>query len=198
MIFTASFPYRLVHTVIASYLTTALVVGAVGAWHLLKHRDTAEVRTMFSMAMWMAALVAPVQMVAGDQQGLNTAAHQPNKVRGIEGHFDSYPDGAPLILFGFPNSEKATVHAAIAVPHAGSLILHHSWTAPVEGLKTVPRSEWPPVGIIFWSFRIMVGLALLMFALGLLSLWARAQPALRRRRCCTASRWSWGHRDSSR
>ena len=178
VIFTASFPYRLVHTVIASYLTTALAVGAVGAWHLLRRRDTAEVRTMFSMAMWMAALVAPVQMIAGDQHGLNTEAHQPNKVHGMEGHFDSYPDGAPLILFGFPDSKMATVHDAIEVPHAGSLILHHSWNAPVEGLKTVPRSEWPPVGIIFWSFRIMVGLACLMFALGLLSLWERRRGRL--------------------
>ncbi|HZC37412.1 MAG TPA: cytochrome ubiquinol oxidase subunit I [Sphingomicrobium sp.] len=173
IIFTASFPYRLVHTVIASYLTTALAVGAVGAWHLLRRRDTAEVRTMFSMAMWMAALVAPIQMVAGDQHGLNTEKYQPVKVLGLEGDFESYPDGAPLVLFGFPDSQKATVHQAIGIPHLGSLILHHSWNAPVAGLKTVPRTEWPPVGIIFWSFRIMVGLALLMFALGLLSLWER-------------------------
>jgi cytochrome d ubiquinol oxidase subunit I len=178
IIFTASFPYRLVHTVIASYLTTALVVGAVAAWHLLKRRDTAEVRTMFSMAMWMAALVAPVQIVAGDQHGLNTEAHQPPKVMAMEGHYDSYPDGAPLILFGFPDSAQATVHHAIEIPHVSSLILHHSWDAPVAGLKTVPRSEWPPVGIVFWSFRIMVGLALLMFTLGLWSLWARFRRRL--------------------
>ena len=178
VIFTASFPYRLVHTVTASYLTTALVVGAVGAWHLLNRRDTAEVRTMFSMAMWMAALVAPIQMVVGDQHGLNTEEHQPNKVLAMEGHFDSYPSGAPLILFGFPDSEKETVHAAIGIPHVSSLILHHSWNAPVEGLKTVPKDQRPPVGIIFWSFRIMVGLAILMFALGLWSLWARVRRRL--------------------
>jgi cytochrome d ubiquinol oxidase subunit I len=173
IIFNPSFPYRLVHTVIASYLTTALVVGAVGAWHLLSRRNTPEVRTMFSMAMWMAALVAPVQMIVGDQHGLNTEQHQPVKVLALEGHFESYPTGAPLVLFGFPDSEKETVHGAIRIPQVGSLILHHSWNAPVEGLKTVPKSERPPVGIIFWSFRIMVGLALLMFGLGLLSLWER-------------------------
>jgi cytochrome d ubiquinol oxidase subunit I len=178
IIFNPSFPYRLAHTVIASYLTTALAVGAVGAWHLIKRRDTAEVRTMFSMAMWMAALVAPLQMFVGDQHGLNSEKYQPVKILGMEGHFESYPAGAPLVLFGFPDSEKATVHQAIAVPHLGSLILHHSWNAPVEGLKTVPRSEWPPVGIIFWSFRIMVGLAILMFGLGLLSLWERARGRL--------------------
>ena len=178
IIFTASFPYRLVHTVIASYLTTALVVGAVGAWHLIKRRDTAEVRTMFSMAMWMAALIVPVQMFAGDQHGLNTETHQPAKIVAIEGDFDSYPNGAPLVLFGFPDSGEATVHYAIRIPHLGSLILHHSWTAPVEGLKTIPRSEWPPVGIIFWSFRIMVGLAMLMLGLGLLSLRERFRGRL--------------------
>ncbi|HMI55727.1 MAG TPA: cytochrome ubiquinol oxidase subunit I, partial [Gemmatimonadaceae bacterium] len=80
IIFTASFPYRLVHTVIASYLTTALAVGAVGAWHLLRRRDTPEVRTMFSMAMWMAALVAPIQIVVGDEHALNTYEHQPAKI----------------------------------------------------------------------------------------------------------------------
>jgi cytochrome d ubiquinol oxidase subunit I len=178
IIFNPSFPYRLVHTVIASYLTTALVIGGGGAWHLLKRRDTAEVRTMFSMAMWMAALVAPLQMLAGDQQGLNTQTYQPQKVMAMEGHFESYPAGAPLVLFGFPDVQKETVHDAISVPHLSSLILHHSWDAPVAGLKTVPKNDWPPVGIVFWSFRIMVGLGFLMFGLGLLSLWARFRRRL--------------------
>jgi cytochrome d ubiquinol oxidase subunit I len=178
IIFNPSFPYRLMHTVIASYVTTALAVGAVGAWHLLKRRDTTEVRTMFSMAMWMAALVVPVQMVVGDQHGLNTENQQPPKVMAMEGHYDSYPHGAPLALFGFPDSKEERVRYAILVPHLSSLILHHSWNAPVEGLKTVPKNEWPPVGVVFWSFRIMIGLALLMFALGLLSLWARLRGRL--------------------
>jgi cytochrome bd ubiquinol oxidase subunit I len=91
----------------------------------------------------------------------------------MEGHYDSYPGGAPLILFGIPDSRTGTVHAALEIPHLSSLILHHSWNAPVEGLKTVPRDRWPPVGIVFWSFRTMVGLAFLMFGLGVLSLWAR-------------------------
>jgi cytochrome d ubiquinol oxidase subunit I len=178
IIFNPSFPYRLVHTVIASYLTTALAVGAVGAWHLLRRRHTAEVRTMFSMAMWMAALVAPIQIVVGDLHGLNTQDHQPHKISAIEGHFDSYPHGAPLILFGIPDSRHATVHGAVELPHVSSLILHHSWNAPVEGLKSVPRSEWAPVGIVFWSFRIMVGFGLLMFGLGLVSLFARYRRKL--------------------
>jgi cytochrome d ubiquinol oxidase subunit I len=178
IIFNPSFPYRLVHTVIASYLTTALLVGGVGAWHLLKRRDKPSVRTMFSMAMWMAAIVAPIQVLAGDAHGLNTQEHQPQKVMAMEGHFDSYPHGAPLILFGFPDSKAETVHDAVGIPHLSSLILHHSWNAPVEGLKTIPKTERPPVGIVFWSFRIMVGLAMLMVALGLWSLWARYRGRL--------------------
>jgi len=178
IIFNPSFPYRLIHTVIASYLTTALLVGGVGAWHLLRGRDKPAVRTMFSMAMWMAAIVAPIQVLAGDAHGLNTEEYEPAKIMAMEGHFDSYPNGAPLILFGIPDSKAETVHDAITIPHVSSLILHHSWNAPVQGLKTVPRSERPPVGIVFWSFRVMVGLAMLMVALGLWSLWARYRGRL--------------------
>src|SRR3954467_7348819 len=103
VIFNPSFPYRLVHMVLAAYLTTSLVVGAVGAWHLLRDQHLAGPRVMFSMAMWMAALVAPVQILAGDQHGLNTLEHQPVKIMGMEGHYESHKDGAPLILFGWPN-----------------------------------------------------------------------------------------------
>ncbi len=92
----------------AAYLTTAFVVGAVGAWHLLKDRANLAARKMFSMAMWMAALVAPLQIFAGDLHGLNTLEHQPAKVMAMEGHFESHPDGAPLILFGMPNSDGET------------------------------------------------------------------------------------------
>jgi len=96
VIFNPSFPYRLVHMVLAAYLTTALVVGAVGAFHLLRDQHLAGPRVMFSMAMWMAALVAPIQIVAGDQHGLNTLEHQPVKIMAMEGHFESHKDGAPL------------------------------------------------------------------------------------------------------
>src|SRR6266446_10066357 len=107
IIFTASFPYRLVHTVIASYLTTALIVGAVGAWHLLSDRAHPHARKMFSMAMWMLALVTPIQILAGDQHGLNTLEHQPAKVLAMEGDYDPSPDGAPLVLFGLPSNGDA-------------------------------------------------------------------------------------------
>jgi cytochrome bd ubiquinol oxidase subunit I len=178
VIFNPSFPYRLIHMVLAAYLTTALVVGAVGAFHLLRDRHLAGPRVMFSMAMWMAALVAPIQILAGDQHGLNTLEHQPTKIMAMEGHFESHPEGAPLILFGLPDMKAGKVDYAVEIPHLGSLILEHSLDAPMKGLDTVPRENWPPVPVTFWAFRIMVGLGFLIFGLGLFSLLARAQGTL--------------------
>ncbi|RZN31020.1 cytochrome ubiquinol oxidase subunit I [Bradyrhizobium sp. Leo121] len=173
VVFNPSFPYRLVHMVLAAYLTTALVVGAVGAYHLLRDQHLAGPRVMFSMAMWMATFVAPIQILAGDQHGLNTLEHQPVKIMAMEGHYQSHKDGAPLILFGWPNQTAGRVDFAVEIPKLGSVILKHSPTAPMDGLDTVPRENWPPVPITFWSFRIMVGLGFLMMGLGLLSAWMR-------------------------
>ena len=178
IIFNPSFPYRLVHTVIAAYLTTALVVGAVGAWHLLRDRANPAARTMFSMAMWMAALVGPAQILAGDAHGLNTLEHQPAKVMAMEGHYRSHPHGAPLILFGIPNSEEKRIDHAIEIPKLSSLILKHDPDAPLAGLDTIADDREPPVGIVFWSFRIMVGLGFGIVGLGLLSLAARLRGRL--------------------
>ncbi|MGA2287241.1 cytochrome ubiquinol oxidase subunit I [Bradyrhizobium sp.] len=178
VIFNPSFPYRLVHMVLAAYLTTALVVGAVGALHLSRDSRLPGPRVMFSMAMWMATLVAPVQILAGDQQGLNTLEHQPAKVMAMEGHYQSHPDGAPLILFGLPDQAAGKVDYSIEIPKLSSLILKHAIDAPLAGLDTVPRQNWPPVPILFWSFRIMVGLGFLIMALGLFSLWLRWRGAL--------------------
>jgi len=173
VIFNPSFPYRLVHMVLAAYLTTAFVVGAVGAYHLLKNSALEGPRVMFSMAMWMAALVAPIQIFAGDQHGLNTLEHQPVKIMAMEGHFTSHPNGAPLILFGWPDQKEGVVKYPIEIPKASSLILKHSFDAPLKGLDTVPRADWPRVDIVFWSFRVMVGIGFLMLGIGVLSLWAR-------------------------
>ena len=104
IIFNPSFPIRLVHTVLAAYLTTALAVGGVGAWHLLRDRTNEGVRVMFSMAMGLVRCCA-MQIVAGDVHGLNTLEHQPAKVMAMEGHFESHPNGAPFILFGLPDQE---------------------------------------------------------------------------------------------
>jgi len=186
IVFNPSFPYRLVHTVTAAYLTTAFVVGAVGAWHLLKDRANLHARKMFSMAMWMAALVAPVQIFLGDMHGLNTLEHQPAKVMAMEGHFQSHPEGAPLILFGIPDSEAKTVRYAIEIPKASSLILKHDLNAPMAGLDTIPDDEEPPVGTVFWAFRIMVGIGFGMLGIGLWSLVARWRGRL--------YDWGWLHR----
>ncbi|WP_341702461.1 cytochrome ubiquinol oxidase subunit I [Ferrovibrio sp.] len=169
VIFNPSFPYRLVHMVLAAYLTTAFVVGAVGAWHLLKDRGNVAARMMFSMAMWMAAIVAPVQIFAGDLHGLNTLKHQPAKVAAMEGHYDSH-NGAPLILFGLPDNDAAETKYAVEIPKLGSLILTHDWDGHVAGLKAFPREDWPNAAVVFWSFRIMVGLGLLMALMGGISL----------------------------
>ncbi|BAK67519.1 putative cytochrome bd-I oxidase subunit I [Sphingobium sp. SYK-6] len=178
IIFNPSFPYRLVHTVTAAYLTTALVVGATGAWHLLKGRASEHARKMFSMAMWMVALVAPVQIFVGDMHGLNSWEHQPAKVLAMEGHFESYPEGAPFILFGLPSDRGERVDYAVEIPGLTSLLLEHDFKAPIEGLKTFPADERPPVAVVFWSFRIMVGLGVLMLTLGVASLWARWRKGL--------------------
>ncbi|MEO8548182.1 MAG: cytochrome ubiquinol oxidase subunit I [Sphingomicrobium sp.] len=178
IIFNPSFPYRLVHTVIAAYLTTALAVGGVGAWHLLRDAANAHARKMFSMAMWMAALVAPVQILAGDQHGLNTLEYQPAKIMAMEGHYQSHPHGAPLYLFGIPDDRDQRLDYPVAVPKFGSLILKHDLNAPLAGLDTVPPTDRPPVAILFWSFRIMVGIGFLMLGLGLWSLFARARGRL--------------------
>lgn len=186
IVFNPSFPYRLVHTVLASYLTTAFLVGGVGAWHLLKDRTKPGARKMFSMAMWMAALVTPLQILAGDQHGLNTLEHQPVKVLAMEGDFEPSPNGAPLVLLGLPSNEQARVRYEISIPHLGSLILKHDAFAPLPGLKDYPPGDWPPVAVVFWSFRIMVGLGLAMLSIGLWSLWARHRGKL--------YDWVWLHR----
>jgi cytochrome d ubiquinol oxidase subunit I len=127
---------------------------------------------MFSMALWMAALVAPVQIFAGDAHGLNTLEHQPAKIAAMEGHFQS-ESGAPLILFGWPDAETGKVDYALEIPHLGSMILTHQWNGFLRGLNAWPKEAWPPVAIPFWSFRVMVGLGFAMFGLGLWSLYAR-------------------------
>jgi cytochrome d ubiquinol oxidase subunit I len=177
VIFNPSFPYRLVHMVLAAYLTTAFAVGAVGAFHLLRDRNNEGARLMFSMAMWMAALVAPIQVVAGDLHGLNTLEHQPAKIAAMEGHWET-KRGQPLILFGWPDMEQETTRYALEIPKAGSLILTHDWDGEVKGLKAWPRADRPNAPIVFWSFRIMVGLGVLMVLVGLWSLVARARARL--------------------
>ncbi|MBB5695196.1 cytochrome ubiquinol oxidase subunit I [Muricoccus pecuniae] len=223
IIFNPSFPYRLAHTVTGAYLTTALIVGAVGAWHLLRERrgapavrdagmDTGtggaaaaqpfapgslvdggatpdhpapgsagadrgeeasergpnpRAKLMFSMAMWMLLFVAPLQAVLGDLHGTNTYEHQPAKVAAMEGHFET-ERGAPSIIFGIPDPEQERTRMALEIPNLASLYLTHDWNGEVRGLKDIPREYWPTnIPLVFFAFRVMVGLGLLMIGLGL-------------------------------
>jgi cytochrome d ubiquinol oxidase subunit I len=174
IIFNPSFPYRLVHMVLAAYLTTAFVVGGVGAWHLLRTPESRGAAIMFSMSMWMALIVTPIQIVAGDFHGINTLEHQPAKIAAMEGHFESYPEGrAPLILFGLPDDQAGETRYKIEIPLLGSLILTHSLDTPIKGLDAFPEDERPKSAMIFWTFRIMVAVGFAMLAIGLWSAWAR-------------------------
>ena len=177
VVFNPSFPYRLVHMVLAAYLTTAFVVGAVGAYHLLRDRANEAAAVMFSMAMWMATLVAPLQILAGDFHGLNTLEHQPAKIAAVEGHWETQR-GAPLILFGIPDAEEERTKFEVAIPKLGSLILTHDLNGEIRGLKSWPKDERPNSLIIFWSFRVMVGIGMLMALTGLLSLVLRIKGRL--------------------
>lgn len=177
IIFNPSFPYRLVHMVLAAYLTTAFVVGAVGAYHLLRDRNNRPAALMFSMAMWMATLVAPVQILAGDFHGLNTLEYQPAKVAALEGHWETQR-GAPLILFGIPDQDQERTKYEIAIPKLGSLILTHDLNGEIRGLKSWPEDQRPPSAIIFWSFRVMVGIGFAMALTGLLSVYLRLRGQL--------------------
>lgn len=174
IIFNPSFPYRLAHMVTAAMLSTALFVGASGAWHLLKGRSTPAVKRMFSMALWMLLFTAPLQVLIGDAHGLNTLKHQPAKIAAVEGHWSSTPgEGVPLILFGIPDMEAETTHYKVEIPSLASLILTHSLDGQFPGLKDFPREDRPNATILFFSFRVMVALGMLMVVLGLFGAWLR-------------------------
>jgi cytochrome d ubiquinol oxidase subunit I len=173
IIFNASFPYRILHTVTATYLTTAMIVGAVGAFHVLRDLTNERARVMLSMAMWMALIVAPAQAFIGDMHGLNTLEHQPQKVAAMEGDWETEP-GTPLLLFGWPDMASEETRYAVAVPHLGSLILKHEWNGEIRGLKEFPPDQRPTsVPLVFWAFRAMVGLGFLMIFLGLTAAYLR-------------------------
>ena len=168
IIFNPSFPYRFTHMVLAAYLTTAFVVGGIGAYYLWRRQHVKHARVMFGMAMIMAVFVAPIQPVVGDLHGLNTLKHQPAKVAAMEGLWETQR-GAPLKLFGWPDQEMEKTRFSIEIPKLSSLILTHSLDGEVKGLKEWPRDERPPVAWVFWSFRIMVGIGILMVATGVMA-----------------------------
>ena len=166
IIFNPSFPYRFVHMILAAYLTTAFVVGGIGAYYLWRKRYQKHARVMLGMAMLMAVFVAPLQPIVGDLHGLNTFEYQPAKVAAMEGIWET-EKGAALRLFGWPDEDEEVTKYAIEIPKLSSLILTHEWDGEVKGLKAWPKDERPPVAMVFWSFRIMVGIGVLMVLTGL-------------------------------
>ncbi len=167
VIFNPSFPYRYVHMVLSAYCTTALVVGAVGAYHLLRGTRMEPARVMTHMALGFLAIVVPMQMIAGHEHGANVYELQPVKLAAMEGHWETYQRDAPLILFAMPDEQQERNDLELEVPRIGSLIVTGSFDGPIRGLKEWPASERPPVAITFWAFRIMVGLGMLMLFIGL-------------------------------
>lgn len=176
VIFNPSFPYRLAHTVIAFYVTTGFVVLGVAAWHLVRdrHRDTSLL--MARMAAFFLAVMVPLQIAVGDAHGLNTLSHQPAKVAAMEGLWKTSAP-APSVLFAIPDQDRQVNRFELAVPRLASLYLTHSWDGEVLGLDAFPREDQPPVAIVFFAFRVMVGVGLLMLAMA----WWGAWLAWRRR-----------------
>lgn len=174
IVFNPSFPYRLAHMAIAAFMVAALLVAGTAAWHLIKGRRDELIKKSFSMALWLILILAPVQIFVGDAHGLNTLEHQPAKLAAMEGHWETnHNEGMPLYLFGIPDMQEERTKYAISIPNLGSLILTHSKDGSVKGLKDFAPEDRPNSTVVFWSFRIMVGLGMLMLLLALTGLWLR-------------------------
>jgi cytochrome d ubiquinol oxidase subunit I len=177
IIFNPSFPYRLGHTVVGFYVTTGFVVLGVAAWLLRSGRFYSEARIMLSMTLWLLSVLVPLQILLGDEHGLNTREHQPAKLAAIEARWETAQQ-VPLTLFAIPDESTESNRFAIDVPYLGSLILTHSLGGEVKGLKDFPVENRPPVAIPFFAFRIMVGIGLLMLAMVVTSWWLRFRDTL--------------------
>jgi cytochrome bd ubiquinol oxidase subunit I len=163
IVFSPSFPYRLAHTVSAFFVTTAFVVLGVGAYTLRRGQAVEQGRLMLRLALWFLAIFVPTQIVLGDLHGLNTLVYQPAKLAAIEGLWDG-GRGVPASIIGWPDAAAERNLGEIAIPRLGSLYLTHTWDGAVKGLKDFPADQRPPVAIVYFTFRIMVGIALLMLA----------------------------------
>ncbi len=168
VIFNPSFPYRFMHMIIAAYLTTAFVVGGVGAFYLWNKRHIPQARIMLGMAVIMAALVAPTQLFVGHMHGENTMHHQPAKVAAMEGNWD-HTTNAPLYLFGWPDQKAEETKYGITIPGGASWVLTGDVNGEIPNLKSFAPEDRPPVAWVFWSFRVMVGLGMLMILIGAVS-----------------------------
>jgi cytochrome d ubiquinol oxidase subunit I len=176
VIFNPSFGYRLVHTMLASFLTVAFLVTGLSAYRILRDDATPAVMAALRIGVVMAAVLTPVQIFTGDLHGLNTLEHQPAKVAAMEALWETQR-GAPLVLFGLPDAATQSNRFALELPGMASLILTHDMQGEVKGINEFPDAH-PPVAPVFWSFRVMVGTGVLM----LVTSWAAAWSLGRRRR----------------
>ncbi|WP_110665471.1 cytochrome ubiquinol oxidase subunit I [Salinicola halophilus] len=170
--FTASFPYRFMHMAMAAFLTGGFVVCGVSAWFLLRGRDVEVHKRALSMTMWLLLILTPLQAWIGDEHGLNTLEHQPAKLAAMEGNWETGPN-VPLLLFALPDRDLQANRMEIGIPNGASLVLRHAADGIVPGLDRVPESEQPPVWMVFYSFRVMVALGMLMIAFSVIGLLLR-------------------------
>ena len=179
IVFNPSFPYRLGHKLLASCLTAGFLMAGVSAWQLLKGAAAPGTRQALRTAVVAVSVAVPLQIFMGDLHGLNTLEHQPAKIAAIEGIWHT-EKGAPLTLFGLPNEKEGRTDYALQIPKAASLVLAHDADAELKGLNEFAGVH-PPVAPVFWGFRVMVGVGLLMLAVAWAAAWAlwrrRAQPA---------------------
>ncbi|HVQ05309.1 MAG TPA: cytochrome ubiquinol oxidase subunit I, partial [Burkholderiaceae bacterium] len=169
VIFNPSFPYRLTHMLLASTLTCAFLLAGLSAWQLLKGSAPASAPKVLRVALTLAALLIPLQIFVGDLHGLNTLEHQPQKVAAMEAVWET-TRGAPLLLFAVPDGEQRANHFEIAIPKLASFILRHDFDAEIQGLNDF-RDRHPPVFAVFWSFRVMVGMGVLMLLTSWVGWW---------------------------
>jgi cytochrome d ubiquinol oxidase subunit I len=172
VIFNPSFPYRLVHMLLASGLTVAFLVAGISAYRWLRDDRTPEVIASLKTGIYMAAMLIPLQIIAGDLHGLNTMEHQPAKLAAMEGIWKT-EKGVPAVLFGLPDEKAKENRYEIAIPKLASLYLTHSLDGEVKGLDQF-EGKHPPVAPVFWAFRIMVGVGVLMLLVSWASTWQLA------------------------
>jgi cytochrome d ubiquinol oxidase subunit I len=164
IVFNPSFPYRLAHTVTGFYVTAAFVVLGIGAYTFRRGLFGDEGRVMVMTALTLLGFLIPLQIFLGDQHGLNTLQYQPAKLAAIEARWETASQ-APLTLFAIPDQAAETNRDAIEIPYLGSLILTHSLNGTVPGLKDFPPDQRPHVAIVFFAFRVMVGIGFLMLGI---------------------------------
>jgi cytochrome d ubiquinol oxidase subunit I len=173
VVFNPTFPVRLMHMSLAAFLTTALAVGGASAFVLLRDPEQPESRMALRMAIGMFAIVAPLQLAVGHESGVLVRDHQPLKLAAIEAYWKTGPDQAQSLV-GIPDRKAAKTHGEVAIPGIGNLIQGVPRETVIRGLDSWPKEDWPVVGLVYWSFRIMVGLGLAMIGLGIWGAW----------RCC--------------